>query len=137
TNPVANIGLTLRSGSGTGLVGDVSIAGVTFSNVNATSNFVVQANGNVTLSPVLTSYTVTASGTMSITSTTGTITTPTGAQLVAGTLTLTAPGGLGAGDDPSHFIHTKVDSLSTDSSGGGGAQFITQQTKGLTALNLN
>ena len=77
TNPVANIGLTLRTGSGTGFVGDVSIAGVTFSNVNATSNFVVQANGNVTLSPALTSYTVTASGTMAITSATGTITRPT------------------------------------------------------------
>src|SRR5689334_8060488 len=135
-NITASSDVSFINAAGTGLTlngaGAVSLAGLSLS--STTSSLVITAGGNVTLSSTGTSTSASATGDMSITSSTGTITMPAGGQLVATTLSLTGPGGIGASGVP---IFTKVDTLTADSSGSGGSQFVTQQSKGLAALNLN
>src|SRR5262245_11857756 len=130
----ANTSLTIRSGSGTNLVGDITLAGIALNNLTG-SSLIIQAARNVTLnSPTSATFTAQVGGTMAITASAGSITMPTTSQLVASALTLTATTGIGAAGAP---IFTRVDTLTANTAAGNGSQFITQQSKGLTALNLN
>ena len=109
-------------------MGDINIAAISLN--NATSSLTIQAAHNIVLSsPTSSSVTVTATGTMSLTAG-GAISMPLTSQLVAANLSLTAHDGIGAAGQP---IFTKVDSLTANSAAGNGDEFITQQSKGLTA----
>jgi hypothetical protein len=115
--------LLIRTGSGSGLTGDITLSGLQLSSPGF---LLVEADGNVTLNNVFSATTI------SITAPDGTITMPNGGELDAAALTLTGRNGIGAAVKP---LLISTDQLTTDSSGSGN-QFL-REANGLTALNLN
>jgi hypothetical protein len=117
--------LSILTGTGSGLVGNVALMGLKLKNPG---NIIVLANNDVT---------ETGAGlfadTISISSQNGSISSTAGGTFGATSLSLTAYDGIGSLVQP---MLVSTDSLTADTSGGNGSQVITE-TDGLTGLNLN
>jgi hypothetical protein len=122
-NGAANTSLTIKSGSGVLLVGNITLPDLIFDHPGS---LIVQANNNAIVAGSATTVSVSAAN--------GSINpTANGDLLQAQAMTLTAHDGIGTAAQP---LKVSVDSLTANTSSGDANQFITE-ANGLTALNLN
>ena len=119
-------GLTLLTGSGANQVGNVTLAGLGFS--DPATNVQLNAAGNIAFTG---GVNVTPTGSLAITSFGGTVNSA-GGQLVSGGLTLNAKTSIGSAASP---LLVNTNTLTTNTTNGLSTQFITE-ANGLTALDL-